>query len=259
MADLVASAYDSIASGYDAEVQGDAWMRRVLWRHCLAIFRSGDRVLDVTCGTGTDAVFLAQHGIHVTALDISPGMVQHTRAKAVQAGVGGRVQPAVCDAAALAVRDAPAFDGIISTFAGLNTVENLAAFACAASRLLWPGGHLLVHMLSRRSAWEWLGLVARGRGREARSRWGRERRVYLIGGQPVTHHLYLPHEAYNSYFASYFRLQAAYSLGALRPPHTLRLAPTPLAQALGALERPFASRRPLLDRGRFFVLDMVRR
>ncbi|MFN8497664.1 MAG: class I SAM-dependent methyltransferase [Anaerolineae bacterium] len=258
-ANLVAAAYDSIAADYDSQVQGDDWMRRILWANVLAVFEPGDHILDVTCGTGTDAIFLAQHGMQVTALDISPGMAQMLRHKAARAGVGERVRALVGDAAALAIRADARFDGVVSTFAGLNTLPDLAAFACAAARLLRPGGHLIVHMLSRRSAWEWLALAARGRWRAARTLGSQSRRVYTIGGQPVPHFLYLPREAFGAYFARHFRLQRAYSLGALRPPHTLHGLPPPIPQALGALERPFAAHPPLLDRGRFFVLDMVRR
>ncbi len=259
MPDGVASAYDSIAADYDTQVEGDAWMRDILWRHFLAVFAPGNHILDVTCGTGLDAMFLAARGMWVTALDISPGMVQRLRAKAAWAGVSDRVQALVCDAGAPALWPSAHFDGIISTFAGLNTLTDLGAFACAAAPLLRGGGHLIVHILSRCSAWECLGLAARGRWQDAR-RLCRERdRPYTIGGQPVPHHLYLPREAYEGFFAPYFGLQRTYSLGALRPPHTIRRVPPVVAQALGTLERPFAAHPPLLDYGRFFVLDMVRR
>ncbi|MFN8472666.1 MAG: methyltransferase domain-containing protein [Anaerolineae bacterium] len=259
MPDLVAAAYDGIAASYDAQVQGDTWMRHILWQHFLAVFEPGDSVLDVTCGTGTDAIFLAQHGICLTAMDISPGMVQRLHAKVTHVGIGERVHALIGDAANLAMCGSVRFDGIISTFAGLNTIEDPAAFACAAARLLRPCGHLIVHMLSRCSAWEWLGLAARGHWPEARNLCRRERRVYSIDGKPVPHRLYLPCEAYATFFAPHFRLHRAYSLGALRPPHTLRSVPRPVAQALGAMEPSVSSRPPLLDHGRFFVLDMVRR
>jgi hypothetical protein len=53
-------------------------------------------------------------------------------------------------------------------------------------------------------------------------------------------------------------LRGAYALGALRPPHTVRRVPPPLITALSALERLAAGQRPLLNWGRFFVLDMER-
>jgi SAM-dependent methyltransferase len=40
------------------------------------------RALDVGCGTGTNAIYLAQHGFDVLGVDISPRAVEHARAKA---------------------------------------------------------------------------------------------------------------------------------------------------------------------------------
>ena len=45
------------------------------------------RALELGCGTGTDAVFLAELGFDVTAVDISPLAIEQARAKADQAGV----------------------------------------------------------------------------------------------------------------------------------------------------------------------------
>lgn len=46
------------------------------------------RALDVGCGEGADAVWLARQGWQVTALDISPKAVARTEAMAAEAGVG---------------------------------------------------------------------------------------------------------------------------------------------------------------------------
>ena len=35
-------------------------------------FANGTKALDIACGTGRNAKFLAKHGFHVDALDISP-------------------------------------------------------------------------------------------------------------------------------------------------------------------------------------------
>lgn len=45
------------------------------------------RVLDVGCGEGADAVWLASHGWHVTALDVSRVALEQARRAAVDAGV----------------------------------------------------------------------------------------------------------------------------------------------------------------------------
>ncbi len=45
------------------------------------------RVLELGCGTGTNAIFLAQAGFQVTAVDLSEEALRQARAKAEQAGI----------------------------------------------------------------------------------------------------------------------------------------------------------------------------
>jgi SAM-dependent methyltransferase len=40
------------------------------------------RTLEIGCGTGTNAIYLAEHGFDVVGIDISPLAVDHARAKA---------------------------------------------------------------------------------------------------------------------------------------------------------------------------------
>src|SRR5579871_1419133 len=191
-----ALAYDAIASSYDAQVQGDAWMREVLHRHFTRVFHAGDRVLDVGCGTGLDAVFLAERGIEVVAIDFSPEMVAQCRAKATAAGLADRVDARVLPIADLCSLRDEQFDGLISAFAGLNTLPDLNQFAADASRLVKPGGHLILHLLNRFSLWEWLGYVSHANGRAARDVGRRRTRNFTIGGRAVPHTVYYANEAY---------------------------------------------------------------
>ena len=44
------------------------------------------RTLEIGCGTGADAVYLAKHGFEVTAVDASPTAIDRARTRAEQAG-----------------------------------------------------------------------------------------------------------------------------------------------------------------------------
>ena len=258
MASNVADAYNQIAPTYDGQLEGDEWMRALLWARYRRLFRPGEHVLDLACGTGIDTIFLAQRGIHVTAIDISPAMIRELRSKLADGSLPGRVTVQVLDLADSAAWPAGPFDGMISAFAGLNTVPDLAAFAAQAASHLRPDGRVLVHLLNRASLWEWLSLIWRGEWRAAQQLHRRRERAFTIAGEVVTHRLYTPLAAYEACFALHFRLCRAYALGVLRPPQALRL-PASLTRLLGWLERGVAARQPLTRWGRFFVLELAKR
>jgi SAM-dependent methyltransferase len=280
-------AYDAIAAGYDEQVRGDSWMRHALHSHYARVFRPGDRVLDVGCGTGIDALFLARAGIGVVGVDASPEMIAQLRAKISGSELAARVEARVLrieeiGSLAQEIHDhaevTPSgkkdvarigedigrigaegrFDGIVSAFASLSSLPDLAGFARDAARLVRPGGRLILHLLNRFSLWEWLGYVAHRDWQSARAVGRLQKRDFVIGGQAVTHSLYFAREAYH-FFGQDFALRDAYSLGALRPPHTVNRIPRPIVSALEWADL-HAGRLPLLQNaGRFFVLDLERR
>lgn len=255
----VAAAYDDVAGRYDEAVAGDAWVRRLLWGRYLHYFRPGHRVLDVACGTGIDALFLARHGVRVSAIDVSPGMVSRLRERIIAAGTGRMVQADVLDIAHLSALPAGSFDGVISAFAGLNTQPDLRPFARDAAGLLRPGGVLIAHVLNRFSLWEWLGLMATWRWGAAR-RLARDReRAFVIGGHPVVHYLYAPRDSYAACFSPGFRLLRLYGVGAVCPPATLEGVPRWARRSLVRLDTLAGPHRPFSEWGRFFVLELERR
>ena len=151
------------------------------------------------------------------------------------------------------------FDGAISSFAGLSTLADLSPFAAALARLLPPGGRAVLHLLGRFSLWEALGLLRRGHMAAIRRLATTQERLFTIGGESVAHSLFFPCQTYRQFFAPYFVLREAYGLGSLRPPHTVRRVPAPWVGLLGATEARLGRWPPLLNCGRFYVLDLERR
>src|SRR5947209_11389544 len=83
----VARGYDLVAASYD-DVEGrnelSERVRRYTLEAALKVFRPGNRILELGCGTGRDAVALARRGIRVDATDVSPAMTAATRARVLR-------------------------------------------------------------------------------------------------------------------------------------------------------------------------------
>src|SRR5207245_10299469 len=83
----VQSAYDQIASEYDATVgmyAVSARAKRLAIDVIRAVTPSKGRLLDVGCYTGIEALALARAGYQVMGFDLSPEMVRLARSKAKQ-------------------------------------------------------------------------------------------------------------------------------------------------------------------------------
>jgi ubiquinone/menaquinone biosynthesis C-methylase UbiE len=70
--------FDRLAPSYDSEftdsIIGRA-QRNSVWKVLLRTFHAGDNILELNCGTGEDALFLAQHDISVFSCDASQAMI----------------------------------------------------------------------------------------------------------------------------------------------------------------------------------------
>lgn len=252
----LSAAYDAIAREYDRQIEDDEWMRRILWHRYMEIFRPGRHVLDVGCGTGADAVFLARHGVRVTGIDISSAMLEEARSRAALAGLSDMVQVILADIEDLSSFQEGMFDGIISAFAALNTLPSLSHFAADSARLLVPHGRMILHLLNRSSIWEWVGLATRGRWAEAFQLGRHRERTFILGGQPVRHYLPRADEAFARDFSACFRLCELRGLGIARPPHPIPGFPDELVALADWLDALIGRRHPFMDWGRFTLVDL---
>ncbi len=136
---------------YWNEVAGPKWIRvqaamearligvedRLLER---AAPRTGERVLEIGCGTGTTTARLAGlvgEGGHVTAVDVSRPMLEAARAR-----LAGRAQVTLMEADAAFATFAAPFDLVTSRF-GVMFFEDPAAAFANLRRALAPGGRLV--------------------------------------------------------------------------------------------------------------------
>ena len=117
---------------------------------------SGDRVLDLGCAGGRNAVFLARRGLDVHALDASPAMVEETRRRMSDV-VGdeearrrvreGRMQElSRFEGASLALIVA------LGVYHHASDLDDLHRALAESARVLEPGGLLLSATFSPRSS-----------------------------------------------------------------------------------------------------------
>jgi SAM-dependent methyltransferase len=97
----------------------------------------GRRVLELGCGAGAAARWLATEGAKVVAMDLSAGMLRHAVAGAERTGV--RVPLVQADALRVPFRDAT-FHIVCTAFGAVPFVADSAAVMREVSRVLRPGG-----------------------------------------------------------------------------------------------------------------------
>jgi SAM-dependent methyltransferase len=213
------SPFDSLAAEYDETFTRSlvgALQRRAVTRRLDAAFAPGDRVLELGCGTGEDAIHLAARGVRVVATDAAAGMVEAARRKVGEAGLAGRVevrQLAMEDLDALAGSAETPFQGAFSNFGGLNCVADLGRPAAGLAALLAPGARLLLCVMGPVVPWEWGWFALRGE-------LGRAFRRLRPGGVPWRGLAirYPSIRAVRRAFAPGFRVRSARAVGALLPP-----------------------------------------
>jgi SAM-dependent methyltransferase len=111
-----------------------------------AVFAPGSRVLDIGCGTGDDALFLADRGVLVHAVDPAPARIERARAKAAERALGeARVRFEVRAAEDIGALPA-VYDGAYSNLGGLNGTD-LAAVGRGLARVLRSGAPVIANVV----------------------------------------------------------------------------------------------------------------
>ena len=126
------SYWDIAANTYHQDFSGTVigrTRRIAVWKRLDNLFRRGQRILELNCGTGIDAIHLARQGVRLTACDLSPRMIEIARESAVKAGVDTSIDFRVLANEEMSKLEGERFDGAFSNFAGLNCVEDLGAVA----------------------------------------------------------------------------------------------------------------------------------
>jgi SAM-dependent methyltransferase len=112
----------------------------------VAAISAGGRVLCLGEGEGRNAVWLAQRGFSVVAVDASPVGLEKARRLAAERGV--RIETQVADLASYRP-DPGAYDGLVLVFVHLPPAIRSSAHAAATAALV-PGGAVIVEAFTPR-------------------------------------------------------------------------------------------------------------
>ena len=217
------SPFDNIAEQYDATFTSSTiggLQRDAVWEELKKSFHPGDRILDIGCGTGVDACFLAERGIEVVACDSSSRMIsvaQRRIADLPQSAAS--VQLHLLPAEEISnLGDGGRFDGAFSNFGAMNCVADIAKLASDLARLLKPGASVLLCFMGPLCLWETVWYLLHGKFAAAFRRFHPDGVVARLSGGSAVHVRYPSVSSIRNLFGPEFRLKSIRGIGVAVPP-----------------------------------------
>jgi len=193
------SAFDRVASIYDGPFGNNSLIQRMrskVWKDILNKTPAGANILDLGCGTGIDAVYLAGLGYRVWAVDGSENMVKKTVKRAARHGLSKQVTVMHAGFHELSGIFNDRFDAIYSNFGALNCVSNIHTFVEDCAGLLQDDGLLITNVMGKYCPWEIGFYLLHGRPRRAFVRLSNQHRPVRLGDVKVWTRYYRPRQWY---------------------------------------------------------------
>ncbi len=264
------SAFDKVAASYDQTFTNTSLgreLRRLVWERLSLLFTGGSHVLELNCGTGEDACWLAAQGVLVTATDGSSRMLQRAEDKA-SAQLGSEAAEIRFAELSLEAPKGPfppaSFDGAFSNFGGLNCVRDFEPLAEALGRWLRPHAPVLFVVMGPACVWDLGYHLLRGERVRAFRRLAKDGALARVGDERVRVTYPWPSELMKV-FAPSFRLERVSALGLVLPSSLWSRAIESrrygrrLLGSLGRAERLIRDVWPFRYLGDHYMLQMRRR
>ncbi len=219
------AAFDALAANYDVEAVNhlvSRWIREIVWERLGRLFPPGSTVLEIGCGTGEDALFLARQGVHVVATDAAPMMLEQTAQKAQDAGLNHLIETRQLDLTDAAVWALPTggFDGVHSNYGVLNCIGEWSPLAKCLTRAVRPGGRMGFAVMGRFCLIETVWSIRHRQFDQAQRRWS-GRSTATIGGGTFPVYYPSPKRLSRAFREAGFRQRHLLGLGVCLPPSDL--------------------------------------
>lgn len=222
---VYAAPFDEAASRYDQVFTNSTIgraQRLSVWEELAKTFQAGDQILEIGCGTGVDACYLAERGVRVLACDSSPKMIAVATQRLKNSPRPELIQTQILAAEHIgSLRGQRVFDGAFSNFGALNCVNDLKSLSEDLAALLRPGAAALLCWMGPCCLWETLWFLLQGKPAKALRRWHRAGITARVdGGIPITVH-YPSVRRLASAFAPQFSIKSIKGVGVAVPPSYL--------------------------------------
>jgi len=214
--------FDALAARYDETFTSSAVgraQRNAVWKELTNTFRAGQRILEIGCGTGVDANFLAKQGVGVLACDPSAKMIDLASRRAAQNGFKELIHTRVLRAEELsALSSIHRFDGAFSNFGALNCVADLRTVAQGLGERLNPGATALLCWMGPCCLWEIAWYLGQGNKKKAFRRFNRKGAIANLGDNAFVEVHYHSVWSLVRAFGPEFRLISVRGVGVAVPP-----------------------------------------
>ena len=216
-------AFDSLAARYD-ELFTDSMIGRAqrgaVWNELVDWFEPGFRILELNCGTGEDALFLAQHEVSVLACDASPAMIKAARDRMQRENPNAPLQFKLLPTEQLSkLPVGQPFDGAFSNFSGLNCVADMHQTARDLAALVRIGAPVLICLSNRFCLSEILWFLVHGQVSKAFRRSSGIAAAKIDGFTVKVHYPTL--RELKTMFSPYFSFRSCKGIGIAVPPSYL--------------------------------------
>lgn len=257
--ETVAEAYDRNADKYDDFIENNenlARMRKRVYEFVTSRLPKDARILDLACGTGTDAVWFAQRGYKVHGVDISGEMLKRASQKANELGLQDRLTFEQMSYTDLKNSDLGPFDLTFSNFGGLNCVADLSLVAESVRPLMKPNARVIWAIMPPFCLWE-AALILRGKFKLATRRFSGQSTVRKEGLEyPV--YYYSPRQIAKAWGKD-FQLETVEALSVITPPATSKDFSVKFPRTFKALTKwddRLASHTPFKYWGDFTIVSL---
>jgi ubiquinone/menaquinone biosynthesis C-methylase UbiE len=219
---MLRQAFDNYAPAYDVHFTNTfigRLQRKRVYTYLKPLLTKQSRVLELSCGTGEDAIYMAACVHSVYATDQSEGMIVTAKQKSVSSNV--RFNVCTIENISSAGRE-NSFDLIFSNFGGMNCVSLPDIKKCSHDlyQLCKPGARLVLVIMGKKCLWEKIYFLCKHRKDKAYRRLSGKGIPAQIGEESFLTYYYSPYEIKES-FKEYFQVQYHRPVGFFIPPSYL--------------------------------------